>query len=99
MDSLTAFTGVLGGVAAGAALFAVAHRPKNQYADWLGRECWVRPTSRPNWRRHVVVAVSWKGAVCVRDASRMDGDGYWIKKQSVPFRVLFYDPEVGGEDD
>lgn len=89
---LSAASTFLCGAVVGGVLYAVGTRPRNGYSEWLGRECWVRPASRPRWRRHVVVAVSWKGAVCVRDADRMSENGYWIKKQSVPFRVAFSDP-------
>ena len=61
------------------------------YASWLASECWVRPCSRPDgWRRCVVVAVSWRGAVCVREMSRPhDNKSYWIKKENTLSRVRF----------
>ncbi len=87
------------GVLLGVALMAgVRVRPEESpcdvYREWLGRECWVRPCSRIAWRRCVVVAVSWRGAVCVRDADRVHEDsGRWIKKQSVGWRVRWDAPE------
>lgn len=68
--------------------------PLNEYACWLERECWVRPHGRPEWKRHVVVAVGHKGAVCVRDAEHMSGKGYWIKKENVSWRVRWEDPGI-----
>lgn len=91
----------LGGALGVMATALVAARPDpdaNPYAGWLGRECWVRPAQRPSrWTHCVVVAVSWKGAVAVRDWDRMDGDGgRWIKKQNVGWRVRFTDPSDAG---
>lgn len=96
MDVLAAVAGMVGGVILGIALTFVAHGATgNPYAKWLGRRCWVRPIRGGKWEPHVIVAVSWRGAICVRDAGSMDRDGYWIKKQNVPFRVTFRRPEGG----
>lgn len=96
MDAtLSAVAGMVGGMILGAAIATIAHGADNPYAAWLGRECWVRPAGRDKWRKHVIVAVSWRGAVCVRDADALDQDGYWIKKQNVRWRTRFERPEVG----
>ena len=90
--TLSALCGLLGGIVIGAALAWMALGMPNAYAAWLGRKCWVRPLGRPDWVRHVIVAVSWNGAVCVRRLDRMDEDGYWIKKQNVRWRVRWDEP-------
>ncbi len=96
MDAtLSTVAGMVGGMILGAAFARIAHVADSPYASWLGCECWVRPTSRDKWRKHVIVAVSWRGAVCVRDAERINEDGYWIKKQNVKWRMRFEEPEVG----
>ena len=98
MDAtFSAIAGMVGGMILGAAIAHIAHGADNPYGAWLGCECWVRPTSRDTWKRHVIVAVSWRGAVCVRDAERISEDGYWIKKQNVKWRVRFERPEGVGE--
>lgn len=96
MSSVIAFAGFAGGmtlgVAVAVALMIADRGSRSVYSDWLGRTCWVRPLSgRGEWEEHVVVAVSWKGAVCVRGVDNLDGTGYWISKKSVPFRVSFED--------
>lgn len=68
---------------------------RNPYGSWLDRECWVRPCSRETWRRHVIIAVSHKGAICVREITRRNESGYWIKKENVPARMRF---SVGGDE-
>lgn len=89
MDEVIAFSGFLGGLLAGAgAALALTHLG-NPYGHWLGRHCWVRPIGRAEWREHVIVAVSWRGAVCVRRADALSEEGYWIKKQNVRHRVRF----------
>ena len=94
---LSAFAGMLGGILVGATYHAIATRGTNPHAHRLGRICWVRPHSGKRWREHVVVAVSWKGAICVRPTDRLDEDGYWIKKQNVDWRVRWVAP--GGRND
>lgn len=93
MSSIIAFAGFVGGVVIGAALVWVACVNHVPYSRWLGRECWVRPVGRAVWRKHVIVAVSWKGAVCVKNAENLNQDGYWIKKQNVRWRVMFERPK------
>ena len=93
--TFSAFAGMVGGMILGAAIASIASKPDNPYASWLGRECWVRPASRDTWKRHVIVAVSWHGAICVRDAERISEDGYWIKRENVRWRMRFERPEVG----
>ena len=94
MDTtFSAVAGMVGGMGIGVAIASIAIKPDNPYASWLGRECWVRPAGRDKWKRHVIVAVSWRGAVCVRDAEKMQEDGYWIKHQNVRWRMRFERPE------
>lgn len=59
----------------------------NPHAHLLGKIVEARVYEASDWERMVVVAVSWKGGVCVRYASDPDGRGRWIKKQLVPYRV------------
>ena len=90
--------GLACGFVIGLAWHAMAHSNGNPYGDWLARTCWVRPYGHPDrWRECVVVAVSWAGAVCVRDVARPCKDGYWIKKQNVAWRVRWEEPRR--EDD
>jgi len=98
MDAtLSAFAGMVGGIIIGAAIAHIAHGADNPYGDWLGRTVWVRPVGRPDYAKHVIVAVSWRGAVCVRDVERMQEDGYWIKKQNVRWRLRWERPSEVGE--
>lgn len=93
---------LLASISVGLAVLAVVlvrqQRRLNPYGYWLDRECWVRPSSRPRWRLHVVVAVSHNGAVCVRDCQRQEDRGYWIKKENVPWRVSFERSTPGDEE-
>ena len=58
----------------------------NVHSRLLGRRCLVRKKGK--WREHVIVAVSWKGALCVRDSRNDSGHGaYWVSKYEVPERV------------
>lgn len=59
----------------------------NPHAHLLGKIVEARVYEASDWEPMVVVAVSWKGAVCVRYANDPDGRGRWIKKQFVPYRV------------
>jgi len=94
--ALSAVAGLFGGLVLGMTLMLMARGHKNPHGDWLDRTCWVRPAGRESWKEHVVVAVSHKGAICVRRADHMDEDGYWIKKQNVRWRVRWERPrEVG----
>lgn len=63
------------------------------YADLLGRECWAKFGKRAFRCR--IVAVSWKGAVCVRRASDIeDGDSKWICKMQRDKRVWLTKKDV-----
>lgn len=58
--------------------------PRSEFGGWLDHECEVLKGDG-EWRRCVVVAVSHKGAVAVRNAS--DGSGRhakWIAADRVP---------------
>jgi len=92
---LSAVCGLACGLMLGVAYAFLMSSRTNPYGKWLEKECWVRPTHREEWRKHVIVAVSWQGAVCVRDCERLDEDGYWVKKQNVPWRVRFDEPKEG----
>lgn len=92
---LSAVAGLIGGLALGWALAYMTHVPSNPYGDWLGKTCWVRPSGRVVWSEHVIVAVSWRGAVCVREIDRLHEDSYWIKKQNVRWRVRWERPREG----
>lgn len=59
----------------------------NPHAHLLGKEVEARVYEGSRWERMVVVAVSWKGSVCVRYASDPEGRGRWIKKEFVSDRV------------
>lgn len=52
------------------------------YADLLGRECWFKYKKKVRHGR--VIAVSWKGAVCLREDADMDTGkhGRWISKEN-----------------
>lgn len=67
----------------------------NPYAHLLGKEVEAKVYEASNWERVVVVAVSWRGAVCVRPVRDMQAKGRWIHKDVAPMRVL----EVGNNDD
>lgn len=92
-DTLSAMAGLLGGLVIGVAFACIAYWHGSPYGRWLGKRCWVRPCGRATWEEHVIVAVSWKGAVCVRRAARMEEDGYWIKKQNVRWRLRWSEPK------
>lgn len=89
---MTAITAFALGLVAGAIACAMFARPTNPYARWLERTCWVRPWGGGDWREHVCVAGSWKGAVCVRRADTPDENGYWVKHENVPSRVRWSEP-------
>lgn len=56
------------------------------YAELLGKPCWLNDKKN----RHRVVAVSHKGAVCVRDEAETGGEhGFWVPAKRVPKRVRF----------
>lgn len=87
MSELSAVAGLVGGLVLGVTLAWMALGTTNPYGRWLGKTCMVRPHGRDKWEPHVIVAVSWRGAVCVRELARESEDGYWIKKQNVRWRV------------
>lgn len=58
------------------------HAALNPHAPRLGRACEVR--NRGRWVPCTVVAVSWKGALCVRERC---GGTWWIRKDQVEERV------------
>lgn len=89
---MTAITAFALGLLAGAIACAVFVRPINPYARWLGRTCWVRPWNSDDWCEHTCIAVSWMGAVCVRRTDTPDGNGYWVKKENVGWRVRWSEP-------
>lgn len=51
------------------------------YADLLGRTCWAKRKKKVY--KCVITAVSWKGAVAVRESTKADkGVGsWWIRKE------------------
>lgn len=95
---LSALAGLLGGIVIGAVWTAIAMDVPSPYADWLGKRCWVRPCAREVWKPCVVVAVSWRGAVCVRELARQDENGYWVQKENVSWRVRFGKPKDAVEE-
>ena len=59
----------------------------NPYAHLLGRTVEARVYEGSDWERMVVVAVSWRGAVCVRPERDLETMGRWIRKDLTPTRV------------
>lgn len=60
----------------------------NPHAPMLGREVEALfYKGSKYWERCIVVAVSWKGAVCVRKAAYPTAKGNWISKDEVRDRV------------
>ena len=59
----------------------------NPYAHLLGKEVEAKVYAASNWERVVVIAVSWRGAVCVRPVRDMQTKGRWIHKNVAPMRV------------
>lgn len=56
------------------------------HAHWLGRRVMVRKYDASDWEPATVVAVSHKGALCVRrDDERR---GWWMDARRVPGRVV-----------
>ena len=89
--------GLMGGIIIGGSLAWVSDATASPYGEWLGHTCWVHPIGVGEWREHVIVAVSWKGAICVKRSDRLDQDGYWIKHYNVPKRVRFERPDGADE--
>lgn len=52
--------------------------PHNAYARYLGEEVMAKVYEASDWKRCVVVAVSWHGSVCVRPADDLATKGRWI---------------------
>lgn len=52
--------------------------PKNAYARYLGEEVLAKVYEASEWKRCVVVAISWHGSVCVRPADDLATKGRWI---------------------
>lgn len=67
----------------------------NPYAHLLGKEVEAKVYAASNWERVIVIAVSWRGSVCVRPVRDMQTKGRWIHKDVAPMRVR----EVGNNDD
>lgn len=86
-QTLSALAGLAGGMAIGVAYAMILGVRLNPYARWLGKTCLVRPCSTERWDECVIVAVSWRGSVCVRRLDNPTKDGFWIKKENVPWRV------------
>lgn len=59
----------------------------NPHAWRLGGVVEARMHRRARWVRCDVVAVSWKGGVCVRPCDRPGAKGVWISKDMVGSRV------------
>ena len=95
---ITTLMALMGGLVLGGAMSWASESTACPYGEWLGQTCWVHPLGVGEWREHVIVAVSWKGAVCVKRSDALDQDGYWIKHYNVPKRVRFERPEVDVED-
>ena len=68
-------------------------RQMNPHAWMLGRTVDARVYEGSDWEHMVVVAVSWKGAVCVRPLENLSTRGRWIRKELVPERVRVIDNE------
>lgn len=56
----------------------IDYLPKNAYARLLGEEVLAKVYEQSEWKRCVVVAISWHGSVCVRPADDLATKGRWI---------------------
>ena len=56
----------------------VGYLPKNAYARYLGEEVMAKIYEQSEWKRCVVVAISWHGSVCVRPTDDLATKGRWI---------------------
>lgn len=65
------------------------HASTENYGQWLGRECWSRKYEIEEWRRCVIVAVSWKGSVRVRpiETAHESYTGWWVNKDDIAERL------------
>jgi len=59
----------------------------NPYARFLGKIVEAKVYEASDWERMLVVAVSWKGSVCVRPVRDLGTVAHWINKDKVPYRV------------
>lgn len=70
-----------------AALALMCRQFENPHGQILGKVVEAKIYEDSDWERMVVVAVSWRGAVCVRPTSDDDAPGRWIRKEVVGDRV------------
>ena len=69
------------GLALGMALGAsVAVALGGGWAYSRGERVWVRKYDASDWERATVVAVSWRGACCVRPDSQPNRNGFWVDR-------------------
>ncbi len=59
----------------------------NPYAHLLGRTIEAKVYEGSDWEKMVVIAVSWRGAVCVRPVRDLATKGRWIPKYYAHERV------------
>lgn len=59
----------------------------NPYARFLGKIVEAKIYEASDWERVLVVAVSWKGSLCVRPVRDLGASARWIHKGKVPMRV------------
>ena len=69
--------------------------PHNAYARYLGEEVMAKVYEASDWKRCVVVAVSWHGSVCVRPTDDLATKGRWIHHAFERGRVK----PIGDEDE
>ena len=62
-------------------------RHSNPYARLLGRVVEAKVYEGSKWEKVLVVAVSWRGSVCVRPVRDLSSKGRWIHKTVAPERV------------
>ena len=67
--------------------------PHNAYARYLGEEVLAKVYEASDWKRCIVVAVSWHDSVCVRPADDLATKGRWIHHAFERGRVK----PIGGE--
>ncbi len=59
----------------------------NEHGRMLGRIVDAKMYEGSEWERAIVVAVGWRGAMCVRPMRDIGAHGRWIRKDLVPHRV------------